>query len=556
MSLEAIAWAKSQTLDDVAEARRAAARHDRRVNVAGEKAVLQSLAWFADAKTGKCHPRMKRICQDTAYSRRAVLGYLATLERHGYIIREQRRRADGYKAANGYTLLRYLHDGGASFGTVVRWPEDDEDADEGTPTVSGARDAPKTVDNATLGARGAPKTEQTDTENGDLRCTRRTSQVHETYVLGARGAHQELVMNLQEPSVNLSLQNASENEAIAEPSRARHSPGRESDNHPRRDTGTSKAKGRQAKGPRKGESLATPAPDYAAYHAAWNEHRGMLPDCDALSGEHRRRIRELERDHPNDALQRFTEAVRWNAQDHSALKRRRTLLELLKFGNVTDGSQLWRDSGDMTAAERSTAATAAIIARAIEDRPSWMSDEPEPIDVEHAPAFEVGDAARHAEYGDVTVTRLEGVDGEVTVTRDDGMTERVRAVELTRPPRARVRPTEPLPAAVTEYMRRPNGATSTPPVELVELESEPNRTASPREWNASLARAFVLGPPKPIAEPPLVTEPPQPAPKPKPTPEQRAERTRATIAALRADGRHDDAAALEAATNHTTRTGT
>ena len=353
------------------------------------------------------------------------------------------------------------------------------------------------------------------------------------------------VSSSKEGTPTLSSETASE--AGAEPSRARHSPGREGANHPKRDRESkAKGKGRQAKGKgsRKGENLATPDADLTPFVAAWNEHRGLLPavepDPADLTRAEAKRLQAFASKH-SDALERFTAAVRHVAADEYWVRKAFGLETLLRGDRLTEMVRKGRHTNGLSEGDRVTTAKAMRIYAAIDGTFGATFADKEYPDVTAdellgLKPFPRGATAYHTQHGTVRVIGESGA--ERIIETQDGETDRVHTLDLQHPPRVaaddqrvtvlepdddppaapRVRalPTGPLPAAVTEYMRRPNGATPTPDAELVE--------------------------PDPIADPPQAKQPP---PKPKPTPEQRAraqvETAERLITELDAEGKHDHA---------------
>ncbi|WP_304189120.1 helix-turn-helix domain-containing protein [Lentibacter algarum] len=69
-----------------------------------EKVVLYWLADHHNGDTGNCFPRIERLAALCEMSRRSVENQLSSLEAHGLIKRNDRRRDDGGKTSNGYIL--------------------------------------------------------------------------------------------------------------------------------------------------------------------------------------------------------------------------------------------------------------------------------------------------------------------------------------------------------------------------------------------------------------------------------------------------------------------
>lgn len=87
MSVQALTWAFKQP-----------------ITPAGLKFVLVALANYA-SEDGYCYPSQHTLSELTGQSERAVRGHLATLERRGFIRREQRRKAVGTRNSDGFFLI-------------------------------------------------------------------------------------------------------------------------------------------------------------------------------------------------------------------------------------------------------------------------------------------------------------------------------------------------------------------------------------------------------------------------------------------------------------------
>ena len=68
------------------------------------KAVYMYLRDRSDAE-GKCWPGVKRIAADLKLSPRTVQRALSDLERAGYVKRDERRRENGSRTSNLYTVV-------------------------------------------------------------------------------------------------------------------------------------------------------------------------------------------------------------------------------------------------------------------------------------------------------------------------------------------------------------------------------------------------------------------------------------------------------------------
>lgn len=68
------------------------------------RAVYMYLRDRSDAE-GKCWPGVKRIAADIHLSPRTVQRALSDLERAGYVTRKERRRDNGSRTSNLYTLV-------------------------------------------------------------------------------------------------------------------------------------------------------------------------------------------------------------------------------------------------------------------------------------------------------------------------------------------------------------------------------------------------------------------------------------------------------------------
>ena len=87
MSVQALTWAFKQE-----------------ITPAGLKFILVALANYA-SDDGYCYPSQKKLGELTGQSERAVRGHLATLERRGFIAREERRKEDGTRNSDGFYLV-------------------------------------------------------------------------------------------------------------------------------------------------------------------------------------------------------------------------------------------------------------------------------------------------------------------------------------------------------------------------------------------------------------------------------------------------------------------
>lgn len=87
MSVEAIKWA-----------------FDFEAKNSSEKAILLALANYADAE-GRCFPGQESIAKKAACSDRTVRTVLADLEDRGIIVREERRRKDGYRTSDDILIV-------------------------------------------------------------------------------------------------------------------------------------------------------------------------------------------------------------------------------------------------------------------------------------------------------------------------------------------------------------------------------------------------------------------------------------------------------------------
>ncbi len=67
--------------------------------------VLQALANHASHVDGRCWPSIDTIAREARCSRRAVFGYLAALERNGYVEIVRTRKKSGRQGVNNYYLL-------------------------------------------------------------------------------------------------------------------------------------------------------------------------------------------------------------------------------------------------------------------------------------------------------------------------------------------------------------------------------------------------------------------------------------------------------------------
>jgi DNA-binding transcriptional ArsR family regulator len=168
---------------------------------------------------------------------------------------------------------------------------------------------------------------------------------------------------------------------------------------PSRKGGRSKAKGTtrsKAKGAQEGEALAKRT-DLAAYLAAYDEHRGMMPATipDAalrsLLGKH-------EREHgPDELLRLIADATQYAAtadKDHKGrlywVVNQLGLPDLLKGDNLVRKAAAWRNTRGMSAGDRELAAAAYAMGRGLPDdaeRKRQRDAELAAFDLEPAPAY-------------------------------------------------------------------------------------------------------------------------------------------------------------------------
>ncbi len=87
MSVEAIKWA-----------------FDFDAKNSSEKAILLALANYADGE-GRCFPGQESLAKKAACSDRTVRTVLADLEERGIIVREERRRDDGYRTSDNILIV-------------------------------------------------------------------------------------------------------------------------------------------------------------------------------------------------------------------------------------------------------------------------------------------------------------------------------------------------------------------------------------------------------------------------------------------------------------------
>lgn len=94
------------------------------------KAVLLALANAANHHSGRCHPSVARIADETECSEKTVKRALADLDKSGYISRSRSRRKDGTFGIYQYGFPHVVP--AADLETPASQP--------GTPNVSGPRD--------------------------------------------------------------------------------------------------------------------------------------------------------------------------------------------------------------------------------------------------------------------------------------------------------------------------------------------------------------------------------------------------------------------------------
>lgn len=152
-------------------------------------------------------------------------------------------------------------------------------------------------------------------------------------------------------------------EAATDPASEPHRPPltrrRASSDHPKRDE-TGKGKG-------KGKGLTTGLrPEHAALIAAYNEHRGPLPEA-AADAALRRRLAAFVNEHGENAATILADGARWAAADAWCAAEQVGLRYLLGDGRALDYAQRWRNTGGMSAGDRKRAATPAGPERAARD---------------------------------------------------------------------------------------------------------------------------------------------------------------------------------------------
>lgn len=90
MSNEALTWAFEQT-----------------IKPSGRHFVLVALANYADSQ-GWCYPSQETLAKRTSQDERTVRDHLKALEEEGLIAREPRRRKDGKRTSDGFTLVGFI----------------------------------------------------------------------------------------------------------------------------------------------------------------------------------------------------------------------------------------------------------------------------------------------------------------------------------------------------------------------------------------------------------------------------------------------------------------
>ena len=86
----------------------------------------------------------------------------------------------------------------------------------------------------------------------------------------------------------------------------------------------------------------TRAHPHTAFLDAWNEHRGNLPSVRALDAKRKRSIDALRKEHGNEALPLFADAVTCVAHDDFWVERQYTIDNLLRPGRVLEKAEKWR----------------------------------------------------------------------------------------------------------------------------------------------------------------------------------------------------------------------
>lgn len=81
--------------------------YEQDVEPTGAKFLLVTLANYAN-EAGQCFPGHKKLARETGQSERSVWQHLQTLEARGFIRRDVRRREDGTRTSDLYTLIGFL----------------------------------------------------------------------------------------------------------------------------------------------------------------------------------------------------------------------------------------------------------------------------------------------------------------------------------------------------------------------------------------------------------------------------------------------------------------
>lgn len=71
------------------------------------KAILVSIANWANPAGGECYPSIRRIAEDVEVSERTVQRHVARLEEGGFLRRVERIRTDGARSSNGFEFPGY-----------------------------------------------------------------------------------------------------------------------------------------------------------------------------------------------------------------------------------------------------------------------------------------------------------------------------------------------------------------------------------------------------------------------------------------------------------------
>jgi hypothetical protein len=111
------------------------------------------------------------------------------------------------------------------------------------------------------------------------------------------------------------------------------------------------------------ERTSTPKP--ALFLDIWNDNKGNLPGVDRMTRKRDDALRAFIKETGNDAIQLFTDAVRYVANDDFWLQNSYGFDTLIRPGRIVEKADKYRAHGTMTTGDKRLAARALRIAKAI-----------------------------------------------------------------------------------------------------------------------------------------------------------------------------------------------